>query len=118
MARGKANKSRAFEKILELMLSGEPTSIADIDSKLGKEIQMYRISTYIWDIKAHANGIVKTIKDGRKVVAYQLINVAEMKAYLKRVQPTKQKVENLTEVQGEAAPMKTEEITVEEVEAV
>ena len=32
-----------------------------------------------------ANGIIKVVKDGRKVSGYQLVNVAEVKDYMKRV---------------------------------
>jgi hypothetical protein len=46
---------------------------------------MYRISTYMWHIKTNANGVIKVVKDGRKVSGYQLINVAEVKDYMKRV---------------------------------
>ena len=67
------------------MISGKPVTIEEIDATLGKEIYMYRLSTYIWHVKTFANGVVKPIKDGRKVTAYQLINVDEVKEYMKRV---------------------------------
>jgi hypothetical protein len=84
MARGKSTKLKPFEKLLTVMVSGNPVTIEEIDATLGKEIYMYRISTYIWHIKTMANGVVKTIKDGRKVAAYQLMNVEEIKGYLNR----------------------------------
>jgi hypothetical protein len=84
MARGKSASPKAFEKLLTVLISGNPVTKEEIESTLGNEIQMYRLSTYIWDIKAHANGVIKVVKDGRKVSAYQLINVDEMKAYMKR----------------------------------
>jgi len=67
------------------MISGKEVSKEEIDTLLGKEIQMYRISTYMWHIKTNANGVIKVVKDGRKVSGYQLINVAEVKDYMKRV---------------------------------
>jgi len=67
------------------MVSGKPVTIDEIDATLGKEIYMYRLSTYIWHIKTFANGIVKPTKDGRKVTAYQIVNVDEIKEYMKRV---------------------------------
>ncbi len=88
MARGKSNSAKAFEKVLTVLLSGNPVTKEELDATLGSEIQMYRLSTYIWDIKTHANGIVRVIKDGRKVSAYQLVNVDEMKAYMKRTGAT------------------------------
>ena len=64
------------------MVSGEPVTKDEIDEKLGAEIYTYRLSTYIWHIKTIANGTVRAIKDGRKVVAYQLVNVKEVQKYL------------------------------------
>ena len=89
MARGKSSKLKPFEKLLTIMVSGNPVTIEEIDATLGKEIYMYRLSTYMWHIKVHANGVVKAIKDGRKVTAYQIINVDEVKNYLNRTGVTK-----------------------------
>ena len=81
----KKMKLKPFQKLLTVMISGKEVSKEQIDALLGKEIQMYRISTYMWHIKTNANGIIKVVKDGRKVSGYQLINVAEVKDYMKRV---------------------------------
>jgi rRNA maturation endonuclease Nob1 len=80
----KSTKLQPFQK-LTVMVSGKPVTIDEIDATLGKEIYMYRLSTYIWHIKTFANGIVKPTKDGRKVTAYQIVNVDEIKEYMKRV---------------------------------
>ena len=74
MARGKSTKLKPFQKLLTVMVSGKPVTVDEIDTLLGKEIYMYRFSTYMWHIKTNANGVVKSIKDGRKVTAYQLMN--------------------------------------------
>jgi hypothetical protein len=84
MARGKSSKLKPFEKLMTIMSSGKPVTVEEIDATLGKEIYMYRLSTYMWHIKVHANGVVKAIKDGRKVTAYQIINVDEVKKFLDR----------------------------------
>jgi hypothetical protein len=84
MPRGKSTKLKPFEKLLMIMKSGNPVTIEEIDATLGKEIYMYRLSTYMWHIKTNANGVVKAIKDGRRVTAYQIINVKEVEEYLKR----------------------------------
>ena len=89
MPRGKSTKLKPFQKLLTVLASGKPVTIEEIDATLGKEIYMYRLSTYIWHIKTNANGVVKAIKDGRKVTAYQIINVKEMEEYLKRTGVTK-----------------------------
>jgi hypothetical protein len=74
MARGKSEKVAPFQKLLTVMVSGKPITIEEIDATLGKEIHMYRLSTYMWHIKVNANGVVKVIKEGRKAVAYQIMN--------------------------------------------
>lgn len=81
----KKMKLKPFQKLLTVMISGKEVSKEQIDALLGKEIQMYRISTYMWHIKTNANGVIKVVKDGRKVSGYQLVNVAEVKDYMKRV---------------------------------
>ncbi|MCX8483111.1 MAG: hypothetical protein ORN50_05980 [Crocinitomicaceae bacterium] len=62
-----------------MMLSGEPIAKEDFDAELG-EIA-YKLSTFIWRIKIEG-GTVKVVKDGRKVSAYQLMNVAVMQKYM------------------------------------
>ena len=84
MARGKSTKLKPFQKLLTVLQSGKPVTIDEIDATLGKEIYMYRLSTYMWHIKTQANGVVKAIKDGRKVTAYQIVNADEVKEYMKR----------------------------------
>ena len=80
----KAIKLAPFQKLLTVMISGKPVMLTEMDALLGKEIYMYRISTYMWHIKTNANGVVKTIKDGRKVTGYQIMNVKEVKEYMNR----------------------------------
>ena len=80
----KAVKLKPFEKVLTVMISGKPVMKEELDALLGHEIYMYRISTYMWHIKTIANGVVKVVKDGRKVAGYQLVNVDEVKEYMKR----------------------------------
>lgn len=88
MARGKSDKLAPFQKLMTVMASGKAVTIDEIDATLGKEIHMYRLSTYIWLMKTNANAVVKAIKDGRKITAYQIVNVADVKDYLKRVGAT------------------------------
>ena len=86
----KSIKLKPFEKILvATMISGKPVTKEEIDALLGHEIFMYRISTYMWHIKTVANGVVRVIKDGRKVTAYQIVNVPDVKKYMDRVGITK-----------------------------
>ena len=78
-----SKKLKPFEKLLTIMNTGKPVTVEEIEATLGNEIHMYRLSTYMWHIKTMANGIVKSIKDGRKVTAYQIINVDEVNKFMK-----------------------------------
>jgi hypothetical protein len=102
MARTKSGSLKPFQKILTLMLSGKAVTIDEIEQTLGSEIQMYRLSTYIWHIKTRANGAIKTVKDGRKVVAYQLVNVKEIKDYMA--------AQNFTKPAAKVAKTKTKKV--------
>lgn len=83
MPRVKKTELLGWQKVLSLMISGEPISIEEFESKLGSEIYMYRMSAYIWKMK-NFGAVVKTFKNKRNVVAYQLINIREMKEYVHR----------------------------------
>ena len=63
----KKMKLKPFQKLLTVMISGKSVTKDEINTLLGHEIFMYRISTYMWHIKTQANGTVKVVKDGRKV---------------------------------------------------
>jgi hypothetical protein len=71
--KGKVNR---HEKITQVLLSGKPVSPAEIEAVFkgtDQEKVLYRLSTNIYNIRKDG-GIVKVIKDGRKVTAYQLVN--------------------------------------------
>jgi len=80
----KTVKLKPFQKLLTIMISGNAVTREEIDTLLGKEIYMYRISTYMWHIKTNANGIIRITKEGRKVTSYQLVNADEVKEYMRR----------------------------------
>lgn len=112
---------KPFEKLLTVMISGKPVTKDEIEATLGSEIYMYRLSTYIWHVKTHANGVIKAIKDGRKVTAYQLMNVADVKQYMNRLGITNSgftpKVKALDEIKTiEVKAPVAEELKVIEVE--
>jgi len=74
--KGKINR---HEKITQVMLSGKPVSpdeIATVFKGTDQESVLYRLSTNIYNIRKDG-GIVKVIKNGRKVQAYQLVNFQE-----------------------------------------
>jgi hypothetical protein len=99
-------KMKPFQKLLSIMISGEPVSKEEIDTLLGKEIQMYRLSTYMWHIKTNpsANGVIKVIKDGRKVAGYQLMNVSEIRTYMIRFGILDESVSKLKDLQAKELP--------------
>lgn len=78
MVKTNTTKIRPHNKIAQVLLSGKVLSVEDIkasfaaDAKMSK--LMYRLSTFIYDIRKYDNGVIKVIKDGRKVTSYQLVN--------------------------------------------
>jgi hypothetical protein len=106
------------------MISGKVVTKDEIETLLGDQIQMYKLSTYMWAIKTKMNGIIKVVKDGRKVAGYQLINPTDLianskvKEYLKQTGVvTKLKDLNATEVKKQVSEPVVEEMTVTEVTA-
>jgi hypothetical protein len=83
---GKANR---HEKVAVVLLSGKPVTIDEIKAVFkgtDQEAVMYRLSTNIYNIRKDG-GIIKVIKDGRKVSAYQLVNYTEFNAEGRYVGP-------------------------------
>ena len=133
--RAKQSKPQQFEKILQVMINGKQITKEEIE-KTVPGIESYRMSTYMWNMKM-AGAVVKAIKDGRKVTAYQLMNVDEMKKYLDKrekdfavaIQPkvksvksapkAKTKATKVTKMKDlKAAPVKVsepEELEIEEI---
>ena len=73
---GKINR---HEKIASILKCGKPVSpqeIAEVFKGTDQEKVLYRLSTNIYNIRKDG-GIVKVIKNGRKVQAYQLVNFQE-----------------------------------------
>ena len=77
--KGKVNR---HEKITQVLLSGKPVTPDEIKAVFkgtDQESVLYRLSTNIYNIRKDG-GIVKVIKEGRKVKAYQLVNFTEFDA--------------------------------------
>jgi hypothetical protein len=98
--KGKINR---HEKITQVLLSGNPASPAEIASVFkgtDQEAVLYRLSTNIYNIRKDG-GIVKVIKEGRSVKAYQLMNYTEFDAngrYVGKIVPaTAEVTEQVTE---------------------
>lgn len=98
--KGKINR---HEKIAQVLLSGKPVSpdeIAKVFEGTDQEAVLYRLSTNIYNIRKDG-GIVKVIKEGRSVKAYQLVNYTEFNAngrYVGKIVPaTTEVTEQVTE---------------------
>lgn len=71
-------KSNRWQKALTVLSRGGVFSAED----LCKEMQynsVYRVSSIVLDTKIFAGAVIKTVRSGRKVTGYQLVNVDEMK---------------------------------------
>ena len=106
LRKGKQNR---HEKITQVLLSGKPVSPDEIKAVFkgtDQEAVLYRLSTNIYNIRKDG-GIVKVIKDGRKVTAYQLVNCDEFDANGRYVGPQAKtetpKVETAVEAEKLAA---------------
>lgn len=74
-------KIRPGHCIAQMLLSGEPVTKSAIeDMFLANPVlapTLYKIPGYVGDIRKYDQGVVKVVKDGRKVVSYQLLNFRE-----------------------------------------
>jgi len=83
MSRGKGKKTHQAEKILVILINakeGEFVSLDEIKQTLSNEIQLYRLPTYLYDLKKNGAEIEKK-KNGRNLVAFKLLNRDAMLAY-------------------------------------
>jgi hypothetical protein len=78
----KLGKQGLWNKIVIPMLDGTEVTPDELkeffknDAKVSYFIPS-RLSTVMWQIKTFEGGIVKVTKDGKKVVAYKLVNASE-----------------------------------------
>ena len=76
-----AKTPRTCDRLLMVLVNRKgAVTEADIASEMQYD-SMYRISTEFWRLKKRG-AVIKTVRDGRKVTGYELVNVAEMKSYL------------------------------------
>lgn len=79
----KQRKPNGWQRVLIAIQNGNAYTKDDLATLLAdKKIHMYRMSHYMLEIKLIANGIIKSHKDGRKVVAYQIMNPEVVQKYL------------------------------------
>lgn len=96
MARKRMKRARPFENLMILLLDGRAITKEEIAEKLSwgaprgskvKGPKIYNISSVIWDIKHHPldfgiSVVVRSIREGKKVTAYQIVNVEDARKYL------------------------------------
>jgi hypothetical protein len=76
--RTKPGKALRWERLLMALANGGPVTLQEIEDTMDYH-NMNRISCEIHIIKQkERGGVVKVHKQGRKVVAYELVNVQEM----------------------------------------
>lgn len=88
MSRGKSKSEAQFEHVLNVLVSnsesrdtGRPVSVAELEELLAGKVCLSRMSVYMWEIKSRGI-VVKPIRDGRKVVSYQILNIQTANEYL------------------------------------
>ena len=93
-----------WEKVLKVMLSGNAVNRESLEAMPEmKDVPLYRLSTFIWRIKM-TGGVVKVVKDGRKIAGYQLANIADMQKYLDDREKTFTKNKPVKAAKVKAAP--------------
>jgi hypothetical protein len=84
MYAGKKSSLLQWEKVLKVMVSGKAVSKEVLEKMPEMEdVPLYRMSSFIYHIKL-AGGVVRAIKDGRKIVQYELANINDMVKYLEK----------------------------------
>lgn len=69
-----------WERLLMVLANGGVVTLEQIQTTMQYDA-MYRIGAELLNMK-YRGAVIKAHKDGRKVVGYELINVAEMMPYL------------------------------------
>lgn len=119
---GKKSTPLQWEKVLAVMISGEPVN-KEILEKLPemKGVPLYRLSSYVYHVKL-AGGVVKVIKNGRNIDKYQLVNIDTMKKYLENreklfaTNTVSNKVQKLSDLSTPVvAETASDELVVEEI---
>lgn len=81
MSRTKSNKPVRKERLLMVLTNGGVITKKQIEDTMQYKA-MYRIPTELWKLK-NLGAVIRSHKDGRTVIGYELLNVDEMKALLK-----------------------------------
>jgi len=119
MSRTKSNKPVRKERLLMVLTNGGVITKKQIEDTMQYKA-MYRIPTELWTLK-NLGAVIRSHKDGRTVIGYELLNVDEMKALLKaegfETIPlvTDSSIKKLGDLKAKKSPVKVETPVVEEV---
>jgi len=111
----KAVRLKAWEPIFQLLMTGNAVKKDVFENLLGDALK-YKLSAHILEIKIRSEAVIRVVKDGRKVVSYQLMNPTSdgVVKYWRDRGIVLDTVKNLKDLQ--ATPAKeTEVLTVTEV---
>jgi hypothetical protein len=104
----RAGKPVRWERLLMVLANGGVVTLEQIQTTMQYDA-MYRIGAELLNMK-YRGAVIKAHKDGRKVVGYELINVAEMMPYLTDrgfsvVPIAGTSIKNLGDLKAETAPV-------------
>ena len=68
----KVVRLKAWEPIFQALMTGQPVKKDVLENMLGE--LKYKLSAHVLEIKIRSDAIIRVVKDGRKVVSYQLMN--------------------------------------------
>ena len=90
-------KVKQFEKVLKILQDASPAEVSKetLAASLGTDVSMYRISTYIWEVRKQTGVPVEAVKDGRRVTGFKI--PVETDADVSDASPTASAVEVPTE---------------------
>ena len=71
-------KSNRWQKAVVVLTQGGVFSAEQLCKEMEYDC-VYRVSNVLLDTKIFAGAIIKSVRDGRKVVGYELVNIDEMK---------------------------------------
>lgn len=113
----RAGKPVRWERLLMVLANGGIVTLDQIQKTMQYDA-MYRIGAELLNMK-YRGAVIKAHKDGRKVVGYELINVAQMLPYLTDrgfsiVPIADASIKNLGDLKAKTAPV-AEVVEVEEI---
>lgn len=113
----RAGKPVRWERLLMIMANGGVVTLDQIQKTMQYDA-MYRIGAELLNMK-YRGAVIKAHKDGRKVIGYELMNVAQMMPYLTDrgfniIPIVDTSIKNLGDLKAKTAPV-ADVVEVEEI---